>query len=226
MATQFQISSISVVKSFRLFCFLCLSLSSIYGFFPSPAFAQAEKTDDSVSSRPVTICWDKSGSASDHYRIQIMRKNTHTQTEETSVHFTHETVFPMEVERGFEYRIRHQIVNENGAFSDYSDETLLSFDTLTGAENNNAPNQYSLSNNYPNPFNPSTTITYSIPRPGLVKLSIYNINGQEVARLVDNQVQAGTHTFVWDASDFASGAYFCIISAEKFTASRKMILIK
>ncbi|HHE40472.1 MAG TPA: T9SS type A sorting domain-containing protein, partial [Candidatus Cloacimonetes bacterium] len=60
---------------------------------------------------------------------------------------------------------------------------------------------------HPNPFNPVTTITYSIKNPSQVKLSIYSITGQKVTTLIDNPMSAGSHSVVFDGSDFGSGVY-------------------
>ena len=91
---------------------------------------------------------------------------------------------------------------------------------------NNAPQTYSLSNNYPNPFNPVTTLNYSLPRSGDVSLIIYNILGEEVIRLVDGFQQAGEYNAIWNASNIASGIYFYRLQAGDFTETKKMVLLK
>ncbi|MHB9028242.1 MAG: BsuPI-related putative proteinase inhibitor [Candidatus Latescibacterota bacterium] len=89
-----------------------------------------------------------------------------------------------------------------------------------------APVSYQLSQNVPNPFNPSTTISFQLPSAGQVRLSVYNVAGQEVARLVDGPMAAGSHSAVFDGSRLASGVYFYRLQAEGFTNARKMLLIK
>ena len=98
------------------------------------------------------------------------------------------------------------------------------------------PSDYVLKQNYPNPFNPSTTINYSIPAVSDVKLIIYNVLGQEVITLIDDQKTAGNYSVFWNATDaggnqLTSGIYFYKlvangISGEKFQDIKKMILIK
>ncbi|HTY09792.1 MAG TPA: T9SS type A sorting domain-containing protein [Bacteroidota bacterium] len=88
------------------------------------------------------------------------------------------------------------------------------------------PTQYSLDQNFPNPFNPSTTIRYSLPAAGRVQMKVYNVLGQEVSTLVNAQQQAGMYEVTFDASRLASGVYFYRISSEKFTQVKKMMLIK
>ena len=78
----------------------------------------------------------------------------------------------------------------------------------------------------PNPFNPVTEIQFALPEVASVKLSVYNLLGQEVAVLVDRNLDAGYHSAQWDASDFASGIYMYRLQAGDFVDTRKMILIK
>ncbi|RCK77343.1 MAG: alkaline phosphatase-like protein [Ignavibacteriae bacterium] len=93
-------------------------------------------------------------------------------------------------------------------------------------ESNKIPQKYELSQNYPNPFNPKTTINFSLPNSGFVKLSIINILGQEVATLVNDQMEAGTYSVDFDASQFTSGVYFYKIIANNFVDVKKMILTR
>ncbi len=88
-------------------------------------------------------------------------------------------------------------------------------------------NQYQLLQNYPNPFNPSTTIKFRVPETGKVSLRVYNILGQLVATLVDNQVVGvGEHTINWNASNLSSGIYFYELRAENNVQTKKMMLLK
>ena len=83
-----------------------------------------------------------------------------------------------------------------------------------------------LSPNYPNPFNPLTEIAYIIPRGAHVTLKVYNVLGAEVDTLVDAHHEAGFYTVRWDAAHLASGVYFCTIQAGDFKATKKMVLLK
>jgi hypothetical protein len=88
------------------------------------------------------------------------------------------------------------------------------------------PLVYSLEQNYPNPFNPSTTIKYSIPEDGFVKLSVFNLLGEEVTTLVNNLQKAGRYEVVLDASGFASGVYLYRLETQNFSSIKKMLLVK
>jgi uncharacterized protein (TIGR03790 family) len=85
---------------------------------------------------------------------------------------------------------------------------------------------YSLSENYPNPFNPSTTIKYSIKEDGLVSIKVYNILGSEVASIVNETKMKGDHTVVFNASNLASGTYIYMLRVNDYTAVKKMLLLK
>ncbi len=101
-------------------------------------------------------------------------------------------------------------------------------DPVTGIvkDNNTIPSVYSLNQNYPNPFNPTTSISYSIPATQLVTLKIYNLLGQEVATLINQEQSAGSYTVTLDASNFSSGIYFYSLKAGNFTSTKKMMLMK
>ncbi len=88
------------------------------------------------------------------------------------------------------------------------------------------PSEFALISAHPNPFNPTTTIGYALPEAARVTLSVYDVNGRLVARLVDGWRDAGVHEAVFDASGLASGMYLYCLSAGDFTAVQKMILIK
>ncbi len=93
------------------------------------------------------------------------------------------------------------------------------------------PDDFELSQNFPNPFNPSTNIRFGLPVAGHVRLDIFNLLGQKVTTLVDADYDAGRHTVVWNGESssgelVASGVYFYRLSAERFTETRKMLLLK
>jgi hypothetical protein len=93
------------------------------------------------------------------------------------------------------------------------------------------PKVYELSNNYPNPFNPSTQIQYAVPRASNVSLVIYNVLGQQVRTLVDAPQNAGRYTVTWDGRDnlgrvVGSGVYFYRMNAGETSLVKKMLMLK
>lgn len=109
----------------------------------------------------------------------------------------------------------------------------LTFVNITGS---NLPVKYSLSQNYPNPFNPVTNIKFSIPlsrgvsgsagQGVFVKLIIYDLLGKEITTLINQQMQPGSYSVDWDASNFTSGVYFYSLIADDITETKKMVLVK
>ncbi len=89
-----------------------------------------------------------------------------------------------------------------------------------------AVEKFELSQNYPNPFNPTTAIKYNLPEAGNVKLSVYNLLGQEVKTLVNGFKNAGSYTISFDAQNLSSGVYIYKLETNNFNQSRKMTLIK
>jgi len=88
------------------------------------------------------------------------------------------------------------------------------------------PLTFALGQNYPNPFNPSTNIKYSIPQSGFVKLSVYNLIGEEVSLLVNEEVDAGFYEVTFDASNLPSGTYFYRLQTGNTVQTKKMVLMK
>lgn len=100
-------------------------------------------------------------------------------------------------------------------------------DVLVSINNNEEiPLKYNLSQNYPNPFNPSTRINYSVVEKGIVSITIYDLLGRKVAGLVNDVKSPGNYEVIFDASKLASGMYIYKMETEKFSASRKMVLIR
>ena len=99
---------------------------------------------------------------------------------------------------------------------------------VTGAasQTGNAPAGYSLSHNYPNPFNPSTTIKFELPKSSVVRLSVYDILGREVAVLVNERREAGVYEVKFDGSNLASGVYFYRLTAGDFVSTKRMLVLR
>ena len=114
----------------------------------------------------------------------------------------------------FEYRLKQ--IDTDGKF-EYSETITVQLGKLT---------KYALEQNYPNPFNPTTTIAFSIANKSKVKLSIYNVVGEEVVELVNREMAVGMHTINFDASNLVSGIYFYKLIANDFIETKKLLLLK
>jgi len=104
-----------------------------------------------------------------------------------------------------------------------TDSTLVS---INSEHPNLTPNSYRLDQNYPNPFNPSTVISYQIPLTGFVTLKVYDVLGNEIATLINEEQNAGSHSIDFNAAQLSSGIYFYRLDTEKFSETKSMILIK
>ena len=107
----------------------------------------------------------------------------------------------------------------DGLVTNVSDCPLSSADDLL-------PDEFNLSNIYPNPFNPSANITYALPEFSHVRVTVYDIRGRVMAVLANSFEPAGYYTIQWDASAYASGVYFIEMYSESFRKTRKVLHLK
>lgn len=106
--------------------------------------------------------------------------------------------------------------------------TLINNCTTIGIQpvSNVIPNNFSLLQNYPNPFNPVTKISFEIPKSSVVKISVFDVTGKEVAVLVNETLRAGTYQTDWNANAYSSGVYFYRIQAGEFSETKRMMLVR
>ncbi len=122
----------------------------------------------------------------------------------------------------------------NAGFQPIYIKGYLDIDLATGVETDTdlpMPTEFDLKQNYPNPFNPTTRIAFAVPRQGHVRLDVFNLLGQKVRTLVDEDLPAGNHSVEFDGTDnygspVASGIYFYRITTADDTDSKKMLLLK
>ena len=121
-------------------------------------------------------------------------------------------------------------------FNGYYDAFVTKFDfgepnDVVEFDPDNLPTDYNMSQSYPNPFNPTTTIEFNLPKRSNVTVKIYNVLGQQVQSLVDQELSVGNYKVTWDGSTFggghaSTGVYFYRIVTEDFTETKKMVLLK
>lgn len=123
---------------------------------------------------------------------------------------------------------RIRVIQDNVSGSDYS-ATSADFNITisTGIEqSDNYVNSFKLFPAYPNPFNPTTTIEYSIPEDGIVKLTVFNVIGEKVKTIVNEFRNTGRFKVIFDGTSLTSGMYFYKLQTNNFSAIKRMILMK
>ncbi len=126
---------------------------------------------------------------------------------------------------------RARVRDSQGKYSNWS-PSFVSFAVLTDVEQGRSargkdiPPEFSLGLNYPNPFNPTTTICYGVSVSGSVRIVIYDILGREIAVLVNGPKAAGGHQVMFDGTGISSGVYICRMTAGRFAGYRKIVLAK
>ena len=127
--------------------------------------------------------------------------------------------------------LRDSVENAVAVYVPGSATPLITPSTGTSVDDlDETPNGFKLQQNYPNPFNPTTTISFNLPKAVDVKLTVYNLLGQRVAVLINNEIRtAGEHSVQWNGSDasgnvVSSGVYVYRLETEDFVKSRSMLL--
>lgn len=120
---------------------------------------------------------------------------------------------------------------DGNSSSDWFDQPVPTIGQENGivtsaGEENALPEDFMLSQNYPNPFNPQTTIEYTIARRTGVKLTVYNVLGQEIAVLVNEILNQGVYTLTWDATGYSTGLYFYTLEAGGGKTTKKLLFLK
>jgi hypothetical protein len=136
----------------------------------------------------------------------------------SSYAYTDQTVQP-----GTTYEYRLADVSLNGDRTVHTSWIRSGSMPLNGEQ---TPQEFSLSDNFPNPFNPETTIRFTLPEAGTVTLKVYDVTGKEVAVLMNGETAAGSHNVTFRANDLPSGLYFYTFTSGSFSETKKMVLMK
>jgi hypothetical protein len=177
---------------------------------------------DTTFTTEVEFSWSQCQPFVTRYWFEIDISNQFT-TSFIDSSVTDTTYLYTDLEYGNYYWWRVRAFNATGwgEFSDVGSIVVVSVE-----DDYQLPVEFSLQQNFPNPFNPVTTIRYSIPKESDVSLVVYNTLGEEVAVLVNESKRVGNYEVEFDATTLTSGVYFYQIKAEDFVQVRKMILLK
>lgn len=176
--------------------------------------------------------WRRDGVTLDVLAVRsaaVHRQATLRRDEEVVVEALDRTLaldFPAAADYGFA-RLRYTTATAAWTIDpDYQLNLGLGSEPSVGREEPAAPARFRLEQNRPNPFSTTTEIRYALPSAASVFLVVYDVNGREVARLVDGWQTAGQHRVTWDARRLASGVYLCRLTAGSFTTTRQVVLRK
>lgn len=122
------------------------------------------------------------------------------------------------------WRVRATLNNSVGPWSNI--QNFMTTGVTGVGDNSSTPKEFSLSQNYPNPFNPTTLIQFSLPASSPVKISVYDITGRKVSKLIDEEFSQGTHSVSFDGTELSSGMYIYTVCSKFGMLSRKMLLMK
>ena len=199
-----------------------------------PALSVPANFATKVSTTP-TFRWTASAGATS-YRIQISSRSdfASTQVDQAGLTATSFTAPRLPAKRTLYWRANAANTGgtsgwsqtwqfRTGSIAVAASQTLASSVEQLSDE---VPNDYVLGQNFPNPFNPSTSIDFSVPEAGDITLSIYNVLGEEIATLFHGNVPAGTYSALWNPSGLPSGVYFYRLYSGSFSETRKLMLAK
>ena len=180
-----------------------------------------------VSSDGFTANWNPSASATGYFldiaSDDIFESPISGYIGKAVGNVTNYEVSGLNPETTYFYRVR--AYNSQGE-SDNSN--IITVNTITGIleRTNEIPTKFILYQNYPNPFNPTTKIQFAIPKSSYVRLNVFNILGQQVAKLVNHELSQGVYSINFDAIKLNNGIYFYILQTNEFSMTKKMILLK
>lgn len=180
-----------------------------------------------IESDSVQFAWRQSSPAVTKYWFELATDSLMTNTQIDSnlaANDTTKTVHGLLNDQTYWWRVRAKNLSGWGSFSE---QRRFYVDIATSVQTDgDVPRVFSLSQNFPNPFNPSTQIAFSIPRSGYTTLKVYNILGREIAVLMAKKLEAGRYKVSWNTNGLPSGLYFYRLQSSDFVATKKMVLLR
>ncbi len=125
-----------------------------------------------------------------------------------------------------DFELGNEVVYGTGQTDIQQYEIYVNTNSLAVASSEPILGHYNLSYNYPNPFNPATTVDFTIPTSDFVSVNVYDINGAELTTLVNEKLSRGKHSVEWDGGDYPSGIYIARMTSGNYFQARKILLVK
>lgn len=174
----------------------------------------------------VGFSWQEQASVTSyHLQVSIASDFASLVFEDSTLSETSMEVGPLAYSTVHYWRVRAKNAGGIGPWSEVRSFTVA-VGTATEQMGNELPEQYALYQNYPNPFNPLTTIRFDLPEPSDVSLTIYDLNGRIVEKLVSGSLAAGKYQVSWNANGYASGTYIYRLRTGNFNNTKVLILLK
>ncbi len=186
-------------------------------YLPSDLVLQSSAAND------ITITWKNNSTIEDGNIIERKQDSQDSFTVIDTSKGTGNEYVDKNVEDGQNYTYRIKAYKDS-LESEYSNEASFLVDVK--GETGKIPTEYSISQNFPNPFNPTTKIKFGLPKAGLTRITVYDLLGREIMTLINNELKVGYHEINIDAHNLPSGIYLYKIQSGDFTQTKKMILMK
>lgn len=180
----------------------------------------------SIESSSAMLSWylPTSGDAA-KYELQYAKSDDMQNAKNLEVNSNKQLISGLENGKTYYWRVRS--INENGETSAYSNIEEFTSMSVTGInDQKEIPTEFKLEQNFPNPFNPSTTLEFSIPVEGFYTLDVFDILGEKVASLQNGFLRPGVFKSTFDGKNLSSGVYFYKLYGDKVNLVRKMMLLK
>jgi len=191
----------------------------------APTLLSPAKDSTLINPLSITLDWDSTVIANEYHLIIASDSLFNTVIKDTMINISSVV---LEYEFFIYYDNQYWKVRtiNDGGIGPWSEINHFNFLYTDVEDLELIPTEFALRQNYPNPFNPSTTITYHLPKTANVELKVYDVLGNEIATLVDEEQPVGIYNVQFTMNNFCSGVYFYKLTAGDYISTKKMILIK
>lgn len=192
--------------------------------FPAQVVLLSPPNMSTIAADTVVFVWKSGGTMEERYWLEVATDPLFASTTiDSTLTDTVKVVRQLQNTQGYWWKVR---AGNNAGWGAFSETRRFSVLVTSVNEAQDVPRQFTLAQNFPNPFNPATIIRYEIPHNEFVSLKVYNLLGAEIAVLINQPQATGRYSVTFDASELASGVYLYRIVAGTFTATRRLVVVK